>query len=91
MVCHACPAKIPLMKINNGVKKAIAFRLQFILDEEQRLYQHWQDHIKQRMKPTRSGQVERAFKQRIQALRIVVWMLTPVMERKEDFPGYWKN
>jgi uncharacterized protein len=79
------------MKINNGVKKAIAFRLQFILDEEQRLYQHWQDHIKQRMKPTRSGQVERAFKQRIQALRIVVWMLTPVMERKEDFPGYWKN
>lgn len=89
--CRKCPAKIPLMRINNAVKKAIAVRLRHILEEEERGYLFWEERVKSQLKPTRAGQVERKIKQRIQALRIVIWMLTPLQDRDSDFPGYWKN
>lgn len=91
MTCQKCPAKLPLLKINKRVKRAIAVRLSHVLEEEMRGYQFWNDRIKGTMKATRAAQVERKMKQRIQALRIVIWMLTPPLERQSDFPGFWKN
>ena len=79
------------MRIDGNLKKALAIRLKFILEEEQHGYDRWVEHIKPKMKKTLADQVERKLKQRIQALKITVWILTPSIERETDFPGYWKN
>jgi hypothetical protein len=91
IVCRKCPAKIPLLKLDGNVRKALALRLKIMLDVEQVNYARWQEAIKPRLTATRSSQMERMLKQRIQALKVVIWMLTPSMDREDDFPGFWKN
>jgi len=89
--CRKCPAKIPLMRIDGNTKRALAIRLKFILDEEEKGYAKWLERIKPTLKKTRAEQVERKIKQRIQSLKVTIWILTPPMDRETDFPGYWKN
>jgi hypothetical protein len=91
MICKNCPAKISILRLDGNLKKALAIRLQFILTHEKNGYDHWLEHIKPRLTATRASQVDRMLKQRLQALKIVIWMLTPSMEREDDFPGFWKN
>lgn len=90
-ICHRCPAKIPLLKIDKNVKRALCLRLQTILVDEERQYAYWLEHIRPKIKESRARLLDRKMRQQLQALRIVIWMLTPNMERKEDFPGFWKN
>lgn len=90
-VCRKCPAKLSLLKINKGVKRAIMIRLNFILEEEIKSFESWKTRIRPKQKATLASTIDRRYRQRIQALRIVIWMLTPTMERNDDFPGYWKN
>lgn len=91
MICRHCPAKISFVKINKGVKRALKVRLEFILADMIRNYTFWDENARRHLKATRQAQVERKMKQQIQALKIVIWMLTPSNERMEDFPGFWKN
>jgi hypothetical protein len=91
MICQKCPAKIPLMRIDGNTKKALALRLKFILEQEQNAYSFWKEHVKPKMKPSKASIVERYFRQKIQSLKIVIWILTPSTERHDDFPGYWRN
>jgi hypothetical protein len=91
MVCQKCPAKITLLRVDANVRRAIRIRLQFVYEEESRKHKWWEENIKPKMKATRAAQVERKFKQTLQALRITLWLLTPSMERTDDFPGFWKN
>jgi hypothetical protein len=79
------------MKIDRNVKRALTIRLQAILDHEVAGYNSWKERIAPKMKPTLASTIDRSHRQRIQALRIVIWMLTPTMERNDDFPGFWKN
>ena len=73
--------------INEGVKRGIRVRLKIILDNEERQLSHWNDAIRHQLNATRQKQVEREFTKRIQALRIVLHMLTPFFERTTDVPS----
>lgn len=91
MICRKCPANIPILRIDGNTKKAIAIRLKIFLEEEQKGYDHWLRIVKPRLKKTLADQLERKQKQRIQALKIVIWLLTPPMERDNEFPGFWSK
>ncbi|CAB4140685.1 hypothetical protein UFOVP402_58 [uncultured Caudovirales phage] len=84
--------KLPVSRIiNNGVKRAIRERLLIILAEEQRQQQFWHENVAPRLNPTRKKQVIREANKRIQALKIVIYMLTPFYERTEDVPTFVKK
>lgn len=71
-----------------GVKRAIRVRLEALLENEIAEYQRWQEVIKPKLNYTRQRQIEREFKKRIQAAKIVVHWLTPFWERTEDVPTF---
>lgn len=73
-------------KVTKAVKLAVKDRLEVILSEEEQAYQHFKDYVQHRLKGTRRTQVQRAFKKRIQAYRIVIYMLTPYDKRMSDIP-----
>lgn len=80
--------KLPVSRIiNNGVKRAIRERLLIILQEEEKQQQFWNDNVAPRLNTTRRKQVVREANKRIQALKIVIYMLTPFYERTEDVPS----
>lgn len=73
--------------INAGAKRAICSRLQLILSDEENAFKFWQDHTAFRLNEARQKQVAREFNKRIQALRIVLHMLTPMQDRIFDAPA----
>lgn len=78
-------------KITKGVRLAIRARLQLILEEEQSNYERWQGYIAPKMQRTKAKTVERAFKKRIQAFRIVIYVLTPREMRDTDIPNLFNR
>jgi hypothetical protein len=90
-VCKTCPAKMPILKIDSNVKRALAYRLKFFLEEEERHLEHFENHAARHLGKTRAEYVRRDYRQRIQALRVVIWMLTPPLERTTEFPGFWRR
>jgi hypothetical protein len=73
--------------LDNNVKRAVKVRLELYLIQLEQEYKHYQDFIKHRLTPTRQAMVERAHKKKITALRIVLYMCTPHMERDSDIPN----
>jgi len=74
--------------INETMKRAIRVRLKIILDEEEKGLKNWEERIKHRLNLSRQKQVSREHTKRIQALKIVIHMLTPYSERTEDVPSF---
>jgi hypothetical protein len=91
MICRKCPARINLLRLDGNTKKALAIRLKCILEQEEQGYDHWLRIVKPKLKKTLADQLERKQKQKIQALKIVIWILTPPMERDNEFPGFWSK
>lgn len=89
MICRKCPARISILRIDGNTKKALAIRLKFILEEEEKGYDFWIRVVKPKLKKTLADQLERKQKQRIQALKITIWILTPPADRDHEFPGFW--
>jgi hypothetical protein len=78
-------------KINRSVRLAVRQRLIMILTEEIQSYEGWLERIAPKLKATRRAQVRRVFKKRIQALRIVVYILTPRDIRDTDMPNLFER
>ena len=73
--------------MTEGTKKAVRERLKLILENEQKEFQYFEEAVKEKLNLTRARQVERRFNKRCQALKIVIYMLTPYMERTDDVPS----
>lgn len=73
--------------INESVKRGVRERLKLFLAEEERMYTFFNDHVKHKVNLTRAKQVIREHNKRMQALKIVIHMLTPYFERTEDVPS----
>lgn len=81
--------KMTLSKsMTETVQRAIRVRLIAILDNELKCYNHWKENIKEKLNRTRQKQIEREYKKRIQAAKIVIHWLTPFWERTEDVPTF---
>ena len=78
-------------KITKGVKLAIRDRLKMILEDEEEKYNHFKERVCHKLTATRRGQVERSFKKRIQAIRITIYILTPIEMRDDDIPVLFKR
>ena len=78
-------------KITKGVKLAIRERLKMILQDEEDKYNHFIERVSYKLTATRRSQVERSFKKRIQAIRITIYILTPMEMRDEDVPVLFKR
>lgn len=74
--------------ITETVRRSIRVRLLSILDAEQKAHTYWGEHIKDKLNATRKKQVEREYNKRIQALKIVIYSLTPYLERTDDVPTF---
>lgn len=70
------------------VRRAIRVRLIVILENEEQMYTKWKENIKPTMNRTRQKQIEREYKKRMQAAKIVIHWLTPFYERTEDVPTF---
>ena len=78
-------------KLTAGVRLAVRSRLLLFLDEEQRTYDRWKESIAHKLKSTRRSQVDRNFRKRIQAIRIVIWIMTPRELRDDDMPPLYES
>lgn len=74
--------------MSEGVKRAVRVRLMLLLDNEEQTFKHWEEVVKPKLNTTRQKQIEREFKKRIQAARIVIHWLTPFFERTTDVPTF---
>ena len=70
------------------VRRAIRVRLVAILDNEEAVYKRWMEIVKPNLNSTRQKQIDREFKKRLQAAKIVIHWLTPFWERTEDVPTF---
>ena len=70
------------------VRRAIRVRLEVIVSSEIQSYERWKTVVKPKLNGTRQKQIEREFKKRIQAGKIVLHWLTPFHERTEDVPTF---
>lgn len=75
-------------RLTEGIKRAIRVRLELVLDNELKEYQHWVDYFKEKQSKTLRKEIERKFNKRIQAFRITIHALTPFFERTEDVPTF---
>jgi hypothetical protein len=75
---------------DSNVKRAIKVRLELLLEEQEKTYKHYLEFIKHRQTASRQAMVERAHKKKITALRIVLYMCTPHMERDSDMPNLFE-
>lgn len=81
--------KMTLSKtMTETVRRAIRVRLMTILEYEEKAYKQWQEFIKPKLNRTRQKQIDREFKKRIQAAKIVIHWLTPFYERVDDAPMF---
>jgi len=74
--------------ITETIRRSVRVRLISILESEQKAHYFWVDHVKDKLNATRKKQVEREYNKRIQALKIVIYSLTPYLERTEDVPTF---
>ena len=74
--------------ITETIRRSVRVRLICILDSEQKAFSYWIENIKDKLNATRRKQVEREYNKRIQALKIVIYSLTPYLERTEDVPTF---
>lgn len=74
--------------ITESVRRSVRVRLIAILEAEQKAHSFWTEHIKHKLNATRQKQVQREYNKRIQALKIVIYSLTPYLERTEDVPTF---
>lgn len=74
--------------ITETVRRSVRVRLISILESEQKAHKHWEDYIKHKLNSTRQKQVGREYNKRIQALKIVIYSLTPYLERTDDVPTF---
>ena len=81
--------KMALSKtMTETVRRAIRVRLIAILDNEEAVYKRWEEMVKPKLNTPRQKQIEREFKKRLQAAKIVINWLTPFHERTEDVPTF---
>lgn len=81
--------KMTLSKsMTETVRRAIRVRLIVLLETELKCYKHWKDNIQHNLNRTRQKQIDREYKKRIQAAKIVIHWLTPFWERTEDVPTF---
>lgn len=73
--------------MTEGIKRAVRERLQIFLDEKEKSFSSWNDNSRHRLNKTRQETVERRFHKEIQALKIVIHMLTAFSDRIEDEPS----
>lgn len=73
--------------VTQTVMKAVKVRLEVMLENKEKQYAHWQEHIKHKLNPTRKKEVERNFKKIIQAYKICIFDLTPYFERAGEPPA----
>lgn len=73
--------------MNEGTRRAVRTRLEMILEDELKQFNRWQDILKSKVNATRAAQIERRFNKEIQALKIVIYKLTPFMDRVDDEPS----
>lgn len=74
--------------INETIKRAIRVRLELVLEDQEKAFQRWEENIKHKMNKSRQLQIERKFNKIISALKIVIYWLTPYMERTDDEPTF---
>jgi len=73
--------------MNKSIKHACRIRLEVLLADEERSFARWQDVTRRLMNATRQQQVERNYYKRINALKVVCWMLSDFGERTGDLPS----
>ena len=79
--------KMTLSKtMTETVRRAIRVRLEVIVSAEIQHYEKWKVEVRHKLNATRQKQIEREFKKRIQAGKIVLHWLTPYYERTDDVP-----
>ena len=80
--------KLMLSKnLSENTKKAVRERLMMILDNHEKQFKRWNEIIKEKLNITRRKAIERKFNKEIQALKIVIYMLTPFFDRTDDEPS----
>lgn len=85
---HTILQKLMLTRqMTEGTKRAIRERLMLFLNDEVRQFERWNEVIRKKLNPTRAAQVERRFNKEIQALKIVIYKLTPFGDRVDDEPS----
>ena len=68
--------------------RAVRERLKIILDNKEKQFKSWNEGNRFMLNLTRQHQIERRFNKEIQALKIVIYTLTPFFERNsEDVPS----
>lgn len=75
-------------RVNESVKRGVRVRLELLLEETLAQFNAWNERVRHRLNKTRQQQIERDYQKRIQALRIVIYMLTPTYERMTDEPSF---
>lgn len=73
--------------INQTVIRAVRVRLERILENKEKQYQHWNECVKHKLNATRQKGIQRHFEKTIQAYKIIIFDLTPYYERVGDPPA----
>lgn len=73
---------------NEKSKRTVRDRLLLLLKTEEEMYNHWKENISHKLNSTSQARVERRFNKKIAAVKIVIYMLTPYLERDYDEPTF---
>lgn len=74
--------------INETIRRSVRVRLICILESEEKAHFFWSENIRGKLNNTRQKQIQREYNKRIQALKIVIYSLTPYLERTDDVPTF---
>lgn len=77
--------------MNASVKHAVKTRLDVMLEEEERAFTSWKERCERLLLKTRAQQIERNYMKRLNALKIVCWMLSPNGDRGDLPPIVMKR
>jgi len=78
-------------RINASVIRAVKVRLEYLLEEHERKYRFFEEHIAHKLNPTRVKNVRRRHQKVITAFKITIYELTPWKERTEEEPQLLKR
>lgn len=67
--------------INRSVLRSIRVRLEVVLAEKEKSFNYWKDNNSHKLNVTRQKEIRRNFERSIQAMKIVIYDLTPFEER----------
>lgn len=73
---------------NQRIRRSLRLRLQLILEEEEKQLRHWNEVVRHNIRPSTAASIERKRVKHIQALKIVIHMMTPFYDRTEDVPSF---